>query len=70
MIIKITWDFSDTEFSDVGHKLACENLGLPTELNSEDIDFEEDFDFCEEDLKDYLYETYSFEVKKVKIVEE
>ena len=70
MIIKITWDFSDTEFSDVGHKLACENLGLPTELHSENIDFEEDFDFCEEDLKDYLYETYSFEVKKVKIVEE
>lgn len=70
MIIKITWDFSETEYSDVGHKLAAESLSLPTEIDSEFVDLEEDIDLCEEDVKDFLYETYSFEVKKIKFVEE
>ncbi len=70
MIIKITWDFSETEYSDVGHNLAAESLSLPTQINSVSIDIDEELDLCEEDVKDFLYETYSFEVKKIKFIEE
>ena len=41
MIIKITWDFSETEYSDIGHKLAAESLSLPTQIDSEFIDLDE-----------------------------
>jgi hypothetical protein len=70
MIIKITWDFSETEYSDVGHKLAAESLSLPTQIDSEFVELDEDLVLCEEDIKDFLYEKYCFEVKKVKFVEE
>ena len=73
MLIKITWDFSDTEFENLGHRVAAENLGIPIELDVESIDCEDiDLDniqSCKEDIKDYLYENYLFEVKRIKIIE-
>ena len=73
MLIKITWDFSDTEFENLGHRIASENLGLPIELDIEDIDCDyidlDDIQSSKEDIKDYLYENYSFEVKRIKIIE-
>ena len=69
MIVKITWDFSDTEFDGVGHRVTVDNLGLPLEIDTDCIELDEEIEICEEDVKDYLYENYSFEVKKLKFLD-
>ena len=64
IIKKITWDFSDTEFEDCDYEESRKIAILPKSLKVKEEDL--DSDACEEDILDYLIETYNFEVKSIK----
>lgn len=70
MKVKLTWDFEDTEYEEIGQRIAVETLGLPVIVETEDICDDDDIHVCIEEVKSYMYDNYSFEIKKVKILEE
>lgn len=54
--IKINWSFEDTEFENFQYEEARKGAGLPSTLN---LDLDED----EDDIVEYLHENYGFEVE-------
>tara|TARA_A200000159_G_C7329607_1_gene342400 strand:- start:369 stop:584 length:216 start_codon:yes stop_codon:yes gene_type:complete len=64
VIKKIVWDFSDTEFEDCDYEESRKIAILPKRVKIKEEDL--DSDACEEDILDYLIETYSFEIKSIK----
>ena len=64
-IRKIVWDFSDTEFEDCDYEESRKVAILPKSLKIQEEEL--DSDACEEDIIDYLVETYNFEVKSIKL---
>ena len=64
IIKKIIWDFTDTEFEDCDYEKKRKIAILPKSLKIKEEDL--DSDACEEDILDYLIETYNFEVKSIK----
>lgn len=62
---KIIWNFEDTEFEDCNYEEARKVAVLPKSLKIQEEDL--DSDACEEDILDYLVETYNFEVKSIKL---
>ena len=65
---KIIWNFEGTDFEDCDYEESRKIEVLPKSLkiNKDDIDS----DAQEEDIIEYLSETYSFEVKSVIFEEE
>tara|TARA_S200000501_G_C20815152_1_gene740205 strand:+ start:157 stop:372 length:216 start_codon:yes stop_codon:yes gene_type:complete len=64
-IKKIIWNFEDTEFEDCNYEESRKVAILPKSLKIQEEDL--DSDACEEDIVDYLVETYNFEVKSIKL---
>ena len=64
-IKKIIWNFEDTEFEDCDYEESRKVAILPKSLKIQEEDL--DSDACEEDIVDYLVETYNFEVKSIKL---
>ena len=62
---KIVWNFEDTEFEDCNYEEARKVAVLPKSLKIQEEEL--DSDACEEDILDYLVETYNFEVKSIKL---
>ena len=63
-IKKIIWNFEDTEFEDCDYEESRKIAILPKRLKVQEEDL--DSDACEEDIIDYLIETYNFEIKSIK----
>ena len=70
MKAKITWDFRDTDYENFGQKIAVEALSLPIIVETDDICEDDDLHTCLEEVKNYMYENYGFEVKKLKLLED
>ena len=64
-IKKIIWNFEDTEFEDCDYEESRKVAILPKNLKIQEEEL--DSDACEEDIIDYLVETYNFEVKSIKL---
>ena len=64
-IKKIIWNFEDTEFEDCDYEESRKVAILPKSLKIQEEDL--DSDACEEDIVDYLVETYNFEVESIKL---
>ena len=64
-IKKIIWNFKDTEFEDCDYEESRKVAILPKSLKIQEEDL--DSDACEEDIVDYLVETYNFEVESIKL---
>ena len=64
-IKKIIWNFEDTEFEDCDYEESRKVAILPKSLKIQEEEL--DSDACEEDIIDYLVETYNFEVKSIKL---
>jgi len=64
-IKKIIWDFSDTEFEDCDYEEARKIAILPKSISLKEEDL--DSDACEEDITEYLVESYGFEVKSIRL---
>ena len=64
VIKKIIWDFSGTEFEDCDYEESRKIAILPNSLKIKEENL--DSDACEEDIVDYLIETYNFEIKSIK----
>lgn len=62
---KIIWNFEDTEFEDCDYEESRKVAILPKNLKIQEEEL--DSDACEEDIMDYLVETYNFEVKSIKL---
>ena len=62
-IKKIIWNFEDTEFEDCDYEESRKVAILPKSLKIQEEDL--DSDACEEDIVDYLVETYNFEVESI-----
>jgi len=62
-IKKIIWDFEGTDFEDCNYEESRKIAVLPKSLKIHEEDL--DSDACEEDIKDYLSESYGFEVKSI-----
>ena len=58
MSIKITWDFSGTEYENFQYEEARKAAGLPETIRRSKL--EED-----EDIYEYLYENYGFEPSEI-----
>ena len=67
-IKKIIWNFEDTEFEDCDYEESRKIAILPKRLKVQEEDL--DSDACEEDIIDYLIETYNFEIKSIKFEKE
>ena len=70
MKAKLIWDFGDTDYENLGQKRVVEALSLPVVIETDDICIDDDVHTCLEEVKDYMYENYGFEVKKIKILED
>lgn len=65
IIIKnIIWDFSDTDFENCDYEESRKIAILPKSLKIKEEEL--DSDACEEDIVDYLIETYRFDIKSIK----
>lgn len=60
---KIIWNFKGTDFEDCDYEESRKIAVLPRSLKIREEDI--DSDACEDDIVDYLQETYGFEVKAV-----
>lgn len=63
-IKKITWDFSDTEFSDCSYEEARQIAVLPKSLLLKEEDLDSDAEL--EDIIEYLEENYNFSILSIK----
>ena len=65
---KIIWDFDGTDFEDCDYEESRKIAVLPKSIKIKEEDI--DSDAQEEDILEYLSETYGFEVKSVVFEEE
>jgi len=65
---KIIWNFEGTDFEDCDYEESRKIAVLPKSIKIKEEDI--DSDAQEEDIIEYLSETYSFEVKSVIFEEE
>jgi hypothetical protein len=67
-VSKIVWDFSGTEFEDCDYEEARKITVLPKSIKIKETDL--DSDACEEDIIEYLNESYGFEVEMIEVDED